>query len=232
MTNLNRPSARRLTFGDTSENFPVWSSDGSRVAYLRLLSGIYAADADGGGESQLLTEIQGMPTSWSGKHLLYTAPEPPLSKLYMLDVTTKEVTQVGSAYGHSFAGEFSPDGKYFAFCSDKSGRHEVYVQAVPPGAAETQVSLGGGLAPRWNGDGTEIFFVSLDGDLMAAGMKLGKPVADPTRLFSLGPDGYTRQGYSVARDGQRFLIASPQEVNAPITVVLNWWVMLEREPRR
>jgi Tol biopolymer transport system component len=225
-----------LTFGEALENFPVWSSDGSRVAYYRSLGGIYAADADGGGESQLLTEIQGLPTSWSGKHLLYTAPEPPLSKLYMLDVTTKEVTQVGSPHGHSFAGEFSPDGKYFAFCSDKTGRHEIYVQPVPPGAGETQVSLGGGLAPRWNGDGTEIFFVSLDGDLMAADMKLGKPVAAPIRLFSLGPDGYTRQGYVVAKDGQRFLVASFQEINAPnnapITVILNWWVMRERGSKR
>jgi hypothetical protein len=40
-------------------------------------------------------------------------------------------------------------------------------------------------------------------------MKLGKPVADPAKLFSLGPDGYNRQGYNVARDGQRFLVASP-----------------------
>jgi serine/threonine protein kinase/Tol biopolymer transport system component len=237
VTNLNRPSARRLTFGDALENFPVWSSDGSRVAYFRSLGGIYAADADGAGESHLLTEAYGLPTSWWGKHLLYMAPEPPLSKLYLLDVTTKEVTQVGSAYGHSFAGEFSPDGKYFAFVSDQSGRHEVYVEPVPPGAGEAQVSIGGGLAPRWNGDGTELFFVSLDGDLMAAGMKLGKPVADPAKLFSLGPDGYNRQGYNVARDGQRFLVASPQvpsppEVNEPITVVLNWWVMLESGPKR
>ena len=103
VTNLNGPSLRRLTFGDTTENFPVWSSDGSRVAYVRSLRGIYAADADGVGESQL-TETPGLPWSWSGKHLLYSFPEPPLSKLYMLDVTTKEVTQVGSAYGNSFLG--------------------------------------------------------------------------------------------------------------------------------
>ena len=44
VTNLNGPSLRRLTFGDTTENFPVWSSDGSRVAYLRSLRGIYAAE--------------------------------------------------------------------------------------------------------------------------------------------------------------------------------------------
>jgi hypothetical protein len=96
------------------------------------------------------------------------------------------------------------------------------------------VSLGGGLAPRWNGDGTELFFASLDGELMAAGMELGKPVAaGPTRLFSLGygRNGYP-PGYDVARDGQRFLIAPPGEGNAPITVVLNWWMMLERGPKR
>ena len=232
VTNLDNSFSGRLTFGDTRENFPVWSSDGSRVAYWSSLSGIYAVDADGSGKSQLLMELPGpgVPSSWSGNHLLYTFPETPVSKLYMLDVTTKEVTQVGSAYGHSFAGEFSPDGKSLAFCSDQSGRHEVYVRPVPPGAGETQVSLGGGVAPRWNGDGTELFFASLDGDVMAVGMELGKPVAaGPTKLFSLGygRNGYA-PGYDVARDGQRFLIAPPAEGNAPITVVLNWWTMLER----
>jgi Tol biopolymer transport system component len=234
VTTLDRPFSRRLTYGDTPENFPVWSSDGSRVAYWSSLGGIHAADADGSGGSQLLTETRGHPWSWSGNHLVYGFPESPLSKLYLLDVTTKEVTQVGSAVGYSFQGEFSPDGKYLAFCSDKSGRYEIYVQPVPPGAGETQVSLGGGVAPRWNGDGTELFFASLDGELMAAGMELGKPVAaGPTRLFSLGygRNGYP-PGYDVARDGQRFLIAPPGEGNAPITVVLNWWMMLERGPKR
>ena len=234
VTNLNHPSLRRLTFGDTTENFPVWSSDGSHVAYVRSQRGIYAADADGVGESQL-TEIPGLPWSWSGKHLLYSFPEPPLSKLYMLDVTTKEVTQVGSAYGNSFSGVFSPDGNYFAFSSDKSGRHEVYVKPVTPGAEETQVSFGGAMEPRWNGDGTELYFASLDGYLMAAGVELGKPVAAaPTRLFPFGGGGLTafRNGYDVASDGQRFLIATPGQINASITVVLNWWVMLERGPKR
>jgi hypothetical protein len=79
-----------------------------------------------------------------------------------------------------------------------------------------------------------MFFVSLDGDLMAVDIKLGNAVSTgtPHKLFRFdGMDGYevNRNGYDVAKNGQRFLIVSPVgELNSPITVVLNWWVELEK----
>jgi len=114
-----------------------------------------------------------------------------------------------------------------------SSRNEVYIQPIPPGAGETQVSFSGGLVPRWRGDGREVFFVSLDGDLMAVDVKLGNAISvgTPHKLFRFdSSDGYevVRNGYDVTRDGQQFLVASPGNVNAPITVVVNWWLMLEK----
>jgi eukaryotic-like serine/threonine-protein kinase len=236
MTDLVRESSERKTFDDVLENSVVWSEDGSRLAFLRWKSGIYTIDVKGDGKPKLLTETQGAPTSWSGQRLLYTLPPALQSKIYLLDVANvKKPIQVGSPNGGSGSGEFSPDGKYIAFHSDKSGRPEVYVQPIPPGAGETRVSVNGGGVPRWRGDGKEIFFVNPDGDLMAVDIKLGGAISvgTPHKLFRFDSrDGYEvarNGGYDVARDGQRFLFVSPvEEFNSPITVVLNWWVELEK----
>ncbi len=234
VTDLVRESSERKTFDDTQEGPAVWSQDGSRLAF-RAQSGIYAVDVNGGGKPKLLTERNGVPTSWWGKRLLYNFPATPFGKIYLLDLAgDKNPVQVGSPNGHSFEGTFSPDGKYIAFDSDSSGRYEVYVQPVPPGAGVTPVSINGGGVPRWRGDGKEIFFVNPDGDLMAVDIKLGNAVSVgiPHKLFRFDSrDGYevARNGYDVARDGKRFLIVSPvEEFNSPITVVLNWWVELEK----
>jgi len=236
VTDLVRESSERKTFDLALENSAaVWSKDGTRLAFLRARSGIYAIDVNGGGKPELLTDKEGFPTSWSGQHLLYGSN----SKIYLLDVAGgKKPIQVGSPSGGSFRGEFSPDGHYIAFHTNRSGRFEVYVQPIPPGTGEKRVSINGGGVPRWRGDGKEIFFLSLDGDLMAADIKLGDPVSVgiPHKLFRFDSwDGYqvARNGYDVAKDGQRFLIVSPvEEVNSPITVVLNWWVELEKRQGR
>src|SRR5262249_58450821 len=133
------------------------------------------------GTTKLLLGNHGMPTSWSGQHVLYG-----VEKIYLLDLASaKEPIQVGSPNGKSFRGEFSPDGNYIAFDSDRSGRYEVYVQPIPPGTGDTRVSINGGGVPRWGGDGEEIFFVNVDGDLMAGGIKIGEAVfvGTPHKLF-------------------------------------------------
>src|SRR5262249_17662853 len=95
------------------------------------------------------------------------------------------------------------------------------------------VSINGGRVPRWRGDGKEIFFVSPDGDLMAADIKLGAAISvgTPHKLFRFNNrDSYDLGGsYDVTKDGQRFLsVSHVEELNSPITVVLNWWVELEK----
>jgi Tol biopolymer transport system component len=232
VTDLVRESSERKTFDDNREAFPVWSPDGSRLAFVAN-GGIYTVGVNGDGKPKLVTETHGIPMSWSRRHLLYIVPRP--GKIYLLDVAGgQKPVQVGSPSGNSFSGEFSPDGNYIAFDSDKSGRLEVYVQPIRPGAGEARVSINGGGVPRWRGDGKEIFFVSLDGHLMAVDIKLGGTISVgiPHKLFRFDSrDGYEvgRNGYDVTRDGQRFLIVSPvKEFNSPITVVLNWWVELEK----
>ena len=75
----------------------------------------------------------------------------------------------------------SPDGRYVAYTSDESGRPEIYVIPFPSsGGSKSQVSVNGGRFPRWNGDGTELFYVE-DTTLMAVtvDMRSGFTVETP-----------------------------------------------------
>ena len=64
---------------------------------------------------------------------------------------------------------------------------------------------------------------------MVADVTLGTTlsVGAPRALFQMP----TRM-YDVSRDGQRILIvADPKEIDAPITVVMNWWLGLDQPSR-
>ena len=133
-------------------------------------------------------------------------------------------------------GQFSPDGRWIAYVSDESGAPEVYVQSFPALAEKRQVSISGGTQPRWRRDGRELFYLAPDRKLMAVTVKAGAKGAGmyaevPRTLFETALDSAAlRQTYSVAADGQRFLLNSPVDTAAPpMTIVLNWPLLLKRQ---
>ena len=52
----------------------------------------------------------------------------------------------------------SPDGRWIAYMTDRTGRDEVYVRALEGEGAEIPVSVSGGIDPKWSSDGTELFY--------------------------------------------------------------------------
>jgi len=52
----------------------------------------------------------------------------------------------------------SPDGRYFAYVSNESGRDEVYLQRFPDLGDERQISNAGGTQPIWSRDGRKIVY--------------------------------------------------------------------------
>ena len=95
-----------------------------------------------------------------------------------------------------------------------------------------RISPSGGAQVRWRDDGKELFYIALDGRLMAVPIRLdaAKQTIDagqPVPLFMTQIGGaitaVSRQQYLVSPDGQRFLmnVISGQESTQPITLVLN-----------
>ncbi len=132
------------------------------------------------------------------------------------------------------SGAVSPDGRWIAYQSTRSGRSEVYVRRFPVGDEELPISRDGGRAPRWRRNGRELFFLSPNGMLMAVGIdattkELAATVPDP--LFQTGlTNPSTFHPYAVARDGQRFLMPVAREPTGavPITVVLHWPALIAK----
>jgi hypothetical protein len=120
--------------------------------------------------------------------------------------------------------QVSPDGRLIAFNSDESGRWEVYVARFPEFTDKRQVSSAGGMQPRWRRDGREMYYLALDGTVMAVPAAAGPSTGLPAPLFraAVSPSPNVPQ-YDVSADGQRFLVLEPTSPGGePITFVLGW----------
>jgi Tol biopolymer transport system component len=131
-------------------------------------------------------------------------------------------------------GQFSPDGRWVAYVSNESGRHEVLVRPfTPAGAADavesSVVSKGGGTSPRWGANGKELYYLAPNGTVtsVAFATDRGVPTGPQRVLFQVpGADA----DWAVTRDGERFLLAVPagRSTPSPFTVVFNWQAAVNR----
>ncbi|HMF59091.1 MAG TPA: hypothetical protein VK595_01885, partial [Vicinamibacterales bacterium] len=231
---LARGVPSRFTFSPDVDDDPVWSPDGKAIAFSSVreaVPGIYQKLVSGTGNTELLfTNDRSLrPTSWSpdGRSLLFEQTDAvSASDVWVLsmqgDLTPH--AYLATPFSESDA-HFSRDGKWVAYTSDESGRPEVYVQRFPDPRDKVQVSTRGGESPRWGPDGHELYFLSIDRQLMAVQLKLTNQlqVGPPTRLFD-APVGLGENRYAPSPDGKHFLLSVPvsESSAAQIVVVLNW----------
>ncbi len=146
---------------------------------------------------------------------------------------------VATSQYDEFSPALSPDGRWLAYVSTESGRREVYVRPFPDAErARWQVSVEGGSQPLWSPTGSELFYRTPRGEMMAVSVAPGAAFApqEPTVLFLMatvrvfGSDYH--QAYDVARDGRRFLmITTPDEREGEVVLVLNWQREVEERLR-
>jgi hypothetical protein len=242
---LIRGVTNRITSDPAMNAQPVWSPDDSRIAFVSTRAGVtdlYMRSVFAGAPDQLLlaTPFLKMACDWSrdAQSLLYwtAAANSGDSGLWVLPMSGgRKPFRVLQTNFRERLGQFSPDGKWVAFESTQSGRSEIYVAPLMQPGGPTRVSTNGGAQVRWRRDGKELFYLALDGHLMAASIKFapGGPSIEPgspVPLFTtrLAADvvqvGGDKHHYVVSPDGQRFLIDTmvTPPVTTPITLVLNW----------
>ena len=135
-----RGSPTRLTF-DGDNRRPIWSPDGKRLVYgasTTSANNLYAINADGGGKPERLTTSDQLqtPSSWSSANVIAFLERPGLgggsTGIWVLpsDGDRKPRLFLESRFNLMYP-EFSPDGHWMAYVSNKSGAAEVYVQPYP-----------------------------------------------------------------------------------------------------
>jgi serine/threonine protein kinase/Tol biopolymer transport system component len=209
---------------------PVWSPDGTRIAFSSDPKGpgdIFEKPTDGSKPQTLLwssTDDKNL-MDWSrdGRYILTRVATKKTGRdLWVLPLEgDKKPFAVAETSAEETLGRFSPDGHWIALQSNDTKRNEIYVQPFPGSGGKRQITNSGGENPKWGRDSGELFYIAPDDKLMAvpitpkgSTVEAGKPVA----LFTLP----SLSDYEVTRDGQRILINKVVKDPAPITVVLNW----------
>jgi serine/threonine-protein kinase len=231
-----RRSFTRVPADSTVETVPIWTPDGRDVIFSMGRSGRSTVDAlnlvrrpaDGTGPADRLTDV---PTARQvpyavtpdGTRLIFrehgATPGGDAGDLMVMSLTGKRLTEplVQTKFREMNA-ELSPDGRWFAYQSDESGRDEIYVRPFPNASAgQWKVSASGGTRPLWSRSGDELFYESA-GTLMRVAVTI-EPTFEagiPTRLFD-GPYVYgaLERWYDISPDGQRFLLMKESIASAP-----------------
>jgi Tol biopolymer transport system component len=246
---LKRGTGSRLTFNPADDMDPAWLADGSRVFFSSNRSGqydIYQQAANGLGNAepvfQSKTQVKDLnDVTPDGRYAIYddNAGGPDAKELWALPLFGDRTpfAFVQGSFGAQSA-RFSPNGRYVAYTSNETGKNEIYVQTFPEHTGKWQISASGGAGPMWRHDGKELFYLTLDNQLMAVPVSADSATfqaAIPKPLFHAQLIPWTgRNIYVASPDGQRFLMLTPagQAKPEPITVVVNWPALLQHSGGR
>ena len=200
---------------------PVWSPDGSRIAYVTIRKGqegIYVRAANGQGAEELLYKNPGAfmnLTDWSadGRFLTFAISDLKGGALYTLPLnggSNRKPVEITHSEKRLFSPRFSPDGRFLSYTViDQANRSEVFVRSIDRSATggPWQISDGSSGPAFWRRDGKELYYLARDQSMMVA--EVG---TSPTFSFSK-PKVLFRQQAAVpeniayiSADGARFLV--------------------------
>ena len=235
---------RRLTLEQDGNNSnPVWTPDSERITFLSdrdETRSVWWQPEDGSVIAERLTSVEGQqmrPVSWSpdGQTLLLIDDG---ARTLTMSLDNETATPEPLALGTARGQVFSPDGRWIAWDSNRSGQGEIYVSPFPPTGVTYQITTEGGNWPIWSPDGNELFY-QLAGRIRSVDIS-----TEPSLAFGndrvLGIEGASlaapaRRDYDMAPDGERFLMIFPadqDEFTEPprpqINIVLNWFEELKQ----
>jgi serine/threonine-protein kinase len=224
---LRDGTAQKLT-ADIEVADPAWMHDGRAIGYSARIgnarAALYAIAADGTGSAELL--LAGDGDLWQvdfapgDREIVFREPDDVFRAAIGSDPPFEPLLDAAAREEHATV---SNDGRWLAYVSNETGVYEVYVRSYPNMGPRTIVSVGGGAAPVWSADGTELLYwgrnaviaasVRVDGDRLA--------VVERTELFRTGSfrqEVEANRNYDVHPSGQEFVMVGGEVARIVVRV--------------
>ena len=226
----------RVTADGTSL-VPRWTPNGEKLAFVKSENGnMYWKSPHSDEPAELLLDRPGIqfPSSWhpDGQRLAFFEDNRKSGQnIWELDVDAGTVRELVVTRFNEAHPQYSPDGKWLAFASDRSGIREVWLMKLPNGTPR-QLTIGGGSGPKWSPDGRSFFYT--DGNRIwrtsvpesgTLSVDAAKHLPDGRYLLGFGEVGPNH--YSIAPDG-RVVVSVIDKLEQEPVVVWNWFSEMER----
>ena len=148
---------RRLTDGAYIDTSPSFSPNGNEIVFISDRPGfpqLYIMNFEGGNVRRLTTTGFCDSPAWSprGDKIVFTMRQARNNfDLYVYDLPTAKITRLTNAQGSNENPVWSPDGRFLAFSSTRSGIREIYVMAIDGSGVRKLANLSGAsYTPSWS----------------------------------------------------------------------------------
>ena len=223
---LAEGTAQRLSFEGPSAD-PAWTADGRWIGYSvagdsAQPAALFRRPADGTGSAGRLLagdrDLWQMDFAPGGREIVFRSGTDLFRATVGGDARPAPLFESEALEEHA---ALSPDGRWIAYKSNETGVDEVYVRSYPPMGPRTVVSVGGGSAPTWSGDGREIFYLGRT-RLVAASVRADSARMTVLRRTDLFPSlpfrTQANRNYDVHPNGRSFVMVGGQETRAVVRV--------------